>query len=147
MKNYSFLSAYLNFYTKAMNQARLSEYSDWDFGPVSAYSVHRIYDLLLLSTGTDEQAIIEVLTKRSNMQRQEIAKSFKAQFGKVLPKQSHIQSLVYCMQDVANGRTVHSESMMQTICRSSAISRLISTYKACDECVKLIFDQKKMVFS
>ncbi|XP_041874759.1 annexin A8-like protein 1 [Corvus kubaryi] len=34
--------------------------------------------------GTDEQAITEVLTKRSNMQRQEIAKSFKAQFGKDL---------------------------------------------------------------
>lgn len=34
--------------------------------------------------GTDEQAIIEVLTKRSNKQRQEIAKSFKAQFGKDL---------------------------------------------------------------
>ncbi|NWX37970.1 ANXA8 protein, partial [Notiomystis cincta] len=34
--------------------------------------------------GTDEQAIIDVVTKRSNMQRQEIAKSFKAQFGKDL---------------------------------------------------------------
>ncbi|XP_009068230.1 PREDICTED: annexin A8-like isoform X2 [Acanthisitta chloris] len=34
--------------------------------------------------GTDEQAIIDVLTKRNNMQRQEIAKSFKAQFGKDL---------------------------------------------------------------
>uniref|UniRef100_A0A8C6RFY0 Annexin n=1 Tax=Nannospalax galili TaxID=1026970 RepID=A0A8C6RFY0_NANGA len=34
--------------------------------------------------GTNEQAIIDVLTKRSNMQRQQIAKSFKAQFGKDL---------------------------------------------------------------
>ncbi|NXE21650.1 ANXA8 protein, partial [Ardeotis kori] len=34
--------------------------------------------------GTDEQAIIDVLTKRTNMQRQEIAKSFKGQFGKDL---------------------------------------------------------------
>ncbi|NWT92986.1 ANXA8 protein, partial [Urocynchramus pylzowi] len=34
--------------------------------------------------GTDEQAITDVLTKRSNLQRQEIAKSFKAQFGKDL---------------------------------------------------------------
>ncbi|KFU91655.1 Annexin A8-like 2 [Chaetura pelagica] len=34
--------------------------------------------------GTDEEAIIDVLTKRSNMQRQQIAKSFKGQFGKDL---------------------------------------------------------------
>lgn len=34
--------------------------------------------------GTNEQAIIDVLTKRSNVQRQQIAKSFKAQFGKDL---------------------------------------------------------------
>ncbi|XP_054238092.1 annexin A8-like isoform X2 [Indicator indicator] len=47
-------------------------------------SVHSVYGLLLLSTGTDEQAIIDVLTKRTNMQRQQIAKSFKAQFGKDL---------------------------------------------------------------
>ncbi|KAM5237095.1 annexin A8 isoform 2-T2 [Ctenodactylus gundi] len=34
--------------------------------------------------GTNEQAIIDVLTKRSNAQRQQIAKSFKAHFGKDL---------------------------------------------------------------
>ncbi|KAK2518749.1 annexin A8-like protein 1 isoform X1 [Columba livia] len=34
--------------------------------------------------GTDEQAIIDVLTKRTNMQRQQIAISFKGQFGKDL---------------------------------------------------------------
>ncbi|XP_040826342.1 annexin A8 isoform X3 [Ochotona curzoniae] len=34
--------------------------------------------------GTNEQAITDVLTRRSNMQRQQIAKSFKAQFGKDL---------------------------------------------------------------
>ncbi|XP_065494836.1 annexin A8-like [Caloenas nicobarica] len=34
--------------------------------------------------GTDEQTIIDVLTKRTNMQRQQIAKSFKGQFGKDL---------------------------------------------------------------
>ncbi|XP_010620842.1 annexin A8-like protein 1 isoform X5 [Fukomys damarensis] len=34
--------------------------------------------------GTNEQAIIDVLTKRNNAQRQQIAKSFKAQFGKDL---------------------------------------------------------------
>lgn len=33
--------------------------------------------------GTNEQAIIDVLTQRSNAQRQQIAKSFMAQFGKV----------------------------------------------------------------
>lgn len=34
--------------------------------------------------GTNEQAIIDVLTRRSNAQRQQIARSFKAQFGKDL---------------------------------------------------------------
>ncbi|KAG8520626.1 Annexin A8 [Galemys pyrenaicus] len=34
--------------------------------------------------GTNEQAITDVLTRRSNQQRQQIAKSFKAQFGKDL---------------------------------------------------------------
>ncbi|XP_063494184.1 annexin A8 isoform X4 [Symphalangus syndactylus] len=34
--------------------------------------------------GTNKQAVIDVLTKRSNAQRQQIAKSFKAQFGKDL---------------------------------------------------------------
>lgn len=38
---------------------------------------------LYTPAGTNEQAIIDVLTKRSNVQRQQIAKSFKAQFGKV----------------------------------------------------------------
>lgn len=33
--------------------------------------------------GTNEQAVTDVLTRRSNAQRQQIAKSFKAQFGKV----------------------------------------------------------------
>lgn len=39
--------------------------------------------ILYTPAGTNEQAIIDVLTKRSNVQRQQIAKSFKAQFGKV----------------------------------------------------------------
>ncbi|KAM5237096.1 annexin A8 isoform 3-T3 [Ctenodactylus gundi] len=40
--------------------------------------------ILHAPTGTNEQAIIDVLTKRSNAQRQQIAKSFKAHFGKDL---------------------------------------------------------------
>uniref|UniRef100_A0A2I2YZL0 Annexin n=1 Tax=Gorilla gorilla gorilla TaxID=9595 RepID=A0A2I2YZL0_GORGO len=40
--------------------------------------------LCCIPAGTNEQAIIDVLTKRSNTQRQQIAKSFKAQFGKDL---------------------------------------------------------------
>nr|KAF6454693.1 annexin A8 like 1 [Rousettus aegyptiacus] len=39
---------------------------------------------LYTPTGTNEQAIIDVLTRRSSTQRQQIAKSFKAQFGKNL---------------------------------------------------------------
>lgn len=41
------------------------------------------YSTLCPSAGTNEQAITDVLTRRSNTQRQQIAKSFKAQFGKV----------------------------------------------------------------
>lgn len=33
--------------------------------------------------GTDEDAIIEVLTKRSNQQRRQIASRFKTMYGKV----------------------------------------------------------------
>uniref|UniRef100_A0A8D2AQ76 Annexin n=1 Tax=Sciurus vulgaris TaxID=55149 RepID=A0A8D2AQ76_SCIVU len=37
-----------------------------------------------VSTGTNEQAITDMLTKRSNAQRQQISKSFKGQFSKDL---------------------------------------------------------------
>ncbi|NXJ07113.1 ANXA8 protein, partial [Odontophorus gujanensis] len=54
-------------------------YSNFDPAP-DAQTLYKA----MKGLGTDEQAIIEVLTKRSNRQRQEIAKSFKAQFGKDL---------------------------------------------------------------
>ena len=41
------------------------------------------YYTLLLYTGTDEKAIILVLTRRSNEQRQEIRVKFKVKYGKV----------------------------------------------------------------
>lgn len=41
------------------------------------------YYILLLYTGTDEKAIILVLTRRSNEQRQEIKVKFKVKYGKV----------------------------------------------------------------
>lgn len=39
--------------------------------------------------GTDEGAIIEVVTKRSNAQRQQILKAYKAHYGRVLQPSSH----------------------------------------------------------
>uniref|UniRef100_A0A8C5VIP4 Annexin n=1 Tax=Microcebus murinus TaxID=30608 RepID=A0A8C5VIP4_MICMU len=55
------------------------------------YKPHQAGPLWALERGcwgqpgrTNEQAITDVLTRRSNMQRQQIAKSFKAQFGKDL---------------------------------------------------------------
>lgn len=39
--------------------------------------------------GTDEGAIIEVVTKRSNAQRQQILKAYKAHYGRVLQPPSH----------------------------------------------------------
>lgn len=35
-------------------------------------------------SGTDEGAIIEVVTRRSNAQRQQILKAYKAHYGRVL---------------------------------------------------------------
>ncbi|CAO2636922.1 Anthrax toxin receptor-like [Lemmus lemmus] len=54
--------------------------------PQSSLMPAEVEGILILYTpaGTNEQAIIDVLTKRSNVQRQQIAKSFKAQFGKDL---------------------------------------------------------------
>lgn len=42
--------------------------------------------------GTDEGAIIEVVTKRSNAQRQQILKAYKAHYGRVLQPPSHLAS-------------------------------------------------------
>uniref|UniRef100_A0A8C0YWH8 Annexin n=1 Tax=Canis lupus familiaris TaxID=9615 RepID=A0A8C0YWH8_CANLF len=52
--------------------------------PGDTRSIGRQQDGLVESLGTNEQAIIDVLTRRSNAQRQQIARSFKAQFGKDL---------------------------------------------------------------
>jgi len=45
--------------------------------------------------GTDEAAIIAVLSKRTNVQRQEIAKEFKTLFGKVRIKRNVFLDLDY----------------------------------------------------
>jgi annexin A7/11 len=47
--------------------------------------------------GTDEQAIINVVTRRSNSQRQEIVVQFKAMYGKV--STCNIQSVAQSLKD------------------------------------------------
>lgn len=46
--------------------------------------------------GTDEGAIIEVLTQRSNAQRQQILKAYKAHYGRVLPAPSSHPAPSFC---------------------------------------------------
>lgn len=41
--------------------------------------------LLFLTAGTNEKAIIEILTTRTNEQRLKIAEEYKSHFGKVVP--------------------------------------------------------------
>ena len=47
---------------------------------------------MLYDTGTDEMAIINLLTKRTNEQRQQILVKFKLMYGKVGPAWSTAQS-------------------------------------------------------
>uniref|UniRef100_A0A8C9DHZ1 Annexin n=1 Tax=Prolemur simus TaxID=1328070 RepID=A0A8C9DHZ1_PROSS len=70
---------------KGIGEWRLQPHQGWaSLGLHLSCPGGRGWSHLCSPAGTNEQAITDVLTRRSNMQRQQIAKSFKAQFGKDL---------------------------------------------------------------
>lgn len=50
---------------------------------LAVYSFQNNFIKFILGFGTDEDAIIQVLSTRSNSQRQEIATVFKNEYGRV----------------------------------------------------------------
>jgi len=53
--------------------------------------------MFLLFPGTDEEAIINVVSNRSNQQRQDIKRMFKTMYGKVI-SEFHDLTLTVCSQ-------------------------------------------------
>lgn len=54
--------------------------------------------------GTDEDAVIEIITKRSNEQRRQIASRFKTMYGKVM------YAIVYIMTHLIKVLQIHIQS-------------------------------------
>lgn len=62
----------------------------WFFFSFCLFSLEFVYNcfLFFLTSGTDEETILKILTSRNNAQRQEIASAFKTLFGRVRKRKS-----------------------------------------------------------
>lgn len=58
------------------------------------FSLEFVYNcfLFFLTSGTDEETILKILTSRNNAQRQEIASAFKTLFGRVRKRKKNCRN-------------------------------------------------------
>lgn len=102
--------------------------------------------------GTDEKTIIEILTKRSNSQRQEIAKYFLQEFGRDLIEdlkselggkfedlivalmRPPLEYLCRQLHNAMSGIGTDEEAMIEILCtrNSNELKQLVKAYEDCE---------------